>query len=235
MIAAHPPISLIASPARVVLAGRAHEIVAVRNSGRTRVVVEIGRSGYSLDLRGRPRIVAAQRPALLVRVRPARVALAPGQTAKLDVAAALPRHPEPGDHDSLLLLTTRPVRAAAIAVRMRLGVVVVVRVPGRIVHRLQLLRVLARATRAGWTIDLLLANRGNVTERVTGACVRMELRRGGRLVTTLRPLARDLLPRTRGIVEFRYGGRLHGALTAVVAPLRARCGVLAPRAFPLRR
>ena len=53
-------------------------------------------------------------------------------------SSRLPMTVEPGDHDALVLLTTRPRRGPAVAVRMRIGVVVVVRAPGRVVRRLAL-------------------------------------------------------------------------------------------------
>jgi hypothetical protein len=234
MIVAHPPVSLVAAPARVVLAGAARETVSVHNSGTTRVVVVVSRSRYALDLRGRPHVVSVARPAaLLVRVSPSRIALAPGATASLQVRSVLPHRPEPGDHPALLLLTTRPIRRAAVAVRMRLGIVVLVRVPGRVVHRLALLRLRALAHRR---VELLLANRGNVTERIDGRCLRLQLRHGQRVVATLRPLARDLLPRTRGLVEFRYARSMRLPLVAsLIRPARSSCGRVPARRFPLRR
>ena len=58
-------------------------------------------------------------------VRPSRIGLAPGASASITVAARVPRRAEPGDHDALVLLTTRPRDAGGVAVRMRVGVVVV--------------------------------------------------------------------------------------------------------------
>jgi hypothetical protein len=202
--------------------------VTVRNPGARRVVVEVARSGYALDLRGRPRI--ARKRAIWFRARPSRLVLDPGRAASLRVDAAIPRHAEPGDHPSLLLLTTRPLQAKAVALRMRLGVVVVVRVPGRVVHRLQPLRLRAHGKR---TLELLVANGGNVTESITGACLRLELRRGKRVLVVVRPLPRDVLPRTRGLVVFRYAVKLHGRVTARIVT-RPSCSLRVQRTFPLR-
>ena len=58
-----PPVSLIASPSRVSLAGAARQTIQVTNSGRATVVADVARAGFALDLRGRPRIVPGGRTA----------------------------------------------------------------------------------------------------------------------------------------------------------------------------
>jgi hypothetical protein len=199
-----PPASLAVSPPHVALVGRASSTVRVSNPGAQPVVVEVQRAGFGLDLRGRPRIVGRAASGWL-RFRPQRLVLGPGATAPLTVTSALGRRAEPGDHEALVLLTTRVRPAGRVAVRMRLGVVVAVRVPGRVVHRL-VARSL-RVRRAG-VLELLVANRGNVTEPLGRVHVVLRGRR-------LQPQPRDLLPRTRGIVRFRYD-RLHGPARAVV-------------------
>ena len=195
------------------------------------------RAGFALDLRGRPRIVVAAgspRP----RGSPSgrgRLAIGPGRTASLVVASSLPRQAEPGDHDALVLLTTRPQRHGALAVQVRLGIVVVARVPGRIVRRLDLLSLRPRRSGRARTLELLVANRGNVTERVSRKCLTVSLRRSGRVLARPVPVPRMLLPRTRGIVELRYTGRRRGALRAQVelagGPV---CGRKARRTFTVR-
>jgi len=125
-----------------------------------------------------------------------------------------------------VLLTTRPVRSAAVAVRMRLGVVVVVRAPGAIVRRLDLLRLRIRAPSRPRLLELWIANRGNVTEELSPSCLSITLIRAGRVLARPRPVARLLLPRTSGIVELRLPRPVRGRVTVRVEPLaRARCGV----------
>jgi hypothetical protein len=96
-----------------------------------------------------------------------------------------------------------------VAIRIRIGVVVVVRVAGRIVHRVELeaLRVRRRA------LEVVVANRGNVLERPH---VRISLSRGGHLLVRLGSVRPTLLPYSRGIERFRYGARLRGWVTARV-------------------
>lgn len=220
--AARAPVALSAVPARVLLAGTARSAVRVTNSGTKRVVVDAHRVGFALGVRGRPRIVRGGGARSAVRwltLRPRHFALAPHASVSLLVASKLPRRVEPGDHDALVLLSTRPLRNARVAVRLRLGVVVVVRAPGRIVRRLELrgLRVARRGRRRA--LDLVVANRGNVTEPLERARIVISRLRTGRRFATVVAASRELRPRTTGIVEFLLRGRPHGWVVArVVIP-----------------
>ena len=227
--AARPPVSLVASPAHVSLAGAARRVVTLTSSGSEPVSVEVRRAGYALDLRGRPRVLAAR--ASWLRVRPRRLTLAPGQKASFVIVSAPPRRAEPGDHSELVLLTTRPLRTAALSVRMRLGVVVVVRMPGRVVRRLAVLGVRVRPPR----LEVLVANRGNVTETIARRCVTVTLRRRGRVLARLHPVPRLLLPRTRGVLEVPLGRRRRGRLRVVVAlSTGPPCAAPRRRSFAIR-
>jgi hypothetical protein len=226
---ARPAVSLVASPAHVSLAGSARQLVKLTNSGSRPVVVEVTRARYGLDLRGRPRVLRSVAP--WIRVRPRRLRIAPAHSARLAVVSRPPRRAQPGDHSQLVLLTTRPVHSGALSVRMRLGVVVVVRVRGRIVRRLAVLRVRLRPRR----LDILVANRGNVTETVSRRCGLVTVRRGGRVLARIRPPDRQLLPHTRGVLELRYrrpvAGRLRVAVALATGP---PCRAAPSRSFSVR-
>ena len=211
-----PPIGLTASPAHVSLVGAGRTSVAVTNRGSSALVVDVGRAGFSLDLRGQPRIVSrggARAATSWLTVRPARLALPPGATRSLTVSSRLPARVEPGDHDALVVLTTRPRRSAGVAVRMRVGIVVVVRAPGRIVRRLDVPRLAVRRMRGARTLELYVVNHGNITERLGPGRVRVALRRG-RASEVLRAEPRELRPRSSGVVQFVYHGRLEGWVSA---------------------
>jgi hypothetical protein len=221
--AARPRVALIASPAHVSLAGSAKAPLAVTNSGADPVVVDVARAGFALDLRGRPRI-AARRTMTWLAVSPRQLTLAPGAKATLTVASRVPPKAEPGDHSELVLLTTRSPTARGLPVRVRLGVVVVVRAPGKVVHRIDLLRIRARRGGRASVLGLLLANRGNVTETVGGSCALLWLHRRGRILARLRASERRILPHTSGLVELVYRGRARGRLAArIVPPSRPGC------------
>ena len=230
-----PPVALSASPAHVTLAGSGQSTIRVTNSGNRPVLVDVTRAGFSLDLRGRPRISrpdGARAAGAWLTVRPHRLALGAGASSSLTVSSRVPRRAEPGDYDALVLLTTRPQQGLGLAVRMRIGVVVVVRAPGRIVRRLELGEL--RVRRAGRTrmLELLVANRGNVTETLGRNQVDVVLLRQGRAQARLRPTAREVRPRTSGIVQFSYRGRLRGWVTARVRISAGGAGV--QRSFRIR-
>jgi hypothetical protein len=234
--AVRPSLALTASPARVTLRGSAGATIRLRNAGRQRVVVDVRRAGFALDLRGRPRIVA-RRPRTAdgwVATRPRSLTLEPRGAASLTVSARPPARARPGDHLALVLLTTRPRRRGDLAVRMRLGVVVDVRVPGRVVHKLVLRKLRLRRHGRTRSLELLVVNRGNVAEEVGPRRTSLTLRRRGRVIAKLHAEARELLPRTRGVVLFRYRGRAGGSVSAraVVAP--AGGGATESRSFRLR-
>ncbi len=215
---ARPPVALTAAPARVTLKGSTQATVRVTNAGRSRVVVDVTRAGFGLDLRGRPRIVrrGARSAAGWLDFRPARLALSPGGSASLAVASKVPFGATPGDHDALLLLTSRPRANARLAVRVRLGVVVVVRVPGRVQRRLRLGRLRIARRQRTRSLELLVANDGNVMESLERQGVLIFLSQRGRRFATLAGANRTLRPRTRGIVVFRYRGPRRGWVTARV-------------------
>ena len=224
------PVALTAAPARVMFTGSGLATVRLKNSGTKRVVVDASRAGFALSLRGRPRIVRARRPrsaASWLKLRPAHFALPARTSATLLVAATVPRAAEPGDHDAVVLLTTRPSGRGRVAVRVRLGVLVVVRAPGAVVRRLQLQGL--RATRRGRRrlLGLGVVNNGNVTE--TLARVRMTISRSGqpRSSETVLARTRDVRPHTRASLEFRLRRRMRGAVTArvVVPAVRGRTAI----------
>jgi len=236
--AARTPVSVVASPARVTLAGSGRATVTVTNSGSRRVEIEVRRAGFALDLHGRPRIVRRARgcgaATRWLTVRPRRLVIRPGAQASLSITSRVPRRARPGDHDALVLLTTRPVRGAKVAVRMRLGVMVVVRAPGRVSRQLELRRLRVRKAGHARMLELLVANRGDVTEVLARKRVTITLQRGDRSFARLQALARQLLPRTTGLVQARYAGRVRGRVTAIVELSDESGGGIVRRAYHLR-
>ena len=231
-----PTLGLTAAPARLALVGADRATIRVTNPGTGPVSVDVARAGFALDPRGRPRIVgrADRRSATpWLTIRPGRLVLPAGVSGVLTVTSRVPTRAEPGDHDALVLLTTRPRPGAGLGVRMRVGVVVVVRAPGRVVRRLQVPRVHVRRTRRGRSLEVLVTNRGNVTESLARGIVRVSLRRGAARVT-LQAEPRELRPRTQGVVELPLAGRDVGwsIATVQIAPQPDRPGVT--RAFRIR-
>jgi hypothetical protein len=207
-------IGLSASPLRLTLTGDSGSTVTVRNPGRRALLVNVSRAGLSRSLHGRPRVQPARGAATWLRLRPRRFRLAAGAERILHVVAAPPRRAAPGDHQALVLLATRPLGVRRVRVRLRVGVVVVLRVRGRIVHRLDIRGLSVRARGSRRLLDLRLVNRGDVTERLGGKRLRLGLRYHGRIVATLRARRLEVLPHSAGIARFVYRGRVRGRVLA---------------------
>jgi hypothetical protein len=219
-------IGLSASPLRLTLRGASAAAITVRNPGRRALLVDVSRAGFARSLRGKPRVRPARGAAAWLRLRPKRIRIAPGTKGILHVRAAPSRRAAPGDHPALVLLTTRPLGVHHVRVRLRLGVIVDLRVRGRIVRRLDARALTVRRRGALRLLELRLVNRGNVTERLAADGLRVLLLRGGRRFATLRPRSRELLPHSAGIAVFAYRGRLRGT---VVARVELRPPVRGPR------
>ncbi|HEX4745829.1 MAG TPA: hypothetical protein VFU99_03005 [Gaiellaceae bacterium] len=236
--AERPPVALTASPAQLSLPGAARASIRITNRGSSRTVVDVSRAGFALDLRGRPRIVSREEvrrsAAGWLTFRPRSLALKPGGSAEVAVVSKPPAGVEPGDHDALLLFTTRRRGRDGVAVRMRMGVVVVVRAPGTVVRRLALGRFRVRPTSRARILEIGVANRGNVTETLGRTDGTLSLFRGSRRLALLRVEPRDLRPGTRGVLQFVYRGATRGSLTARVDLLPSGLSRAVRRTFRVR-
>jgi hypothetical protein len=202
--------ALSVSPVHIRMSGASSRTITITNASNAAAAVEARPGSFVLDRRGKPTIARERQPAAgWLRLRPRRLVLVPGGSAVIIVMSVAPVGALPGDHPALVVLTTQPPRGAGVAIRMQIGVVVFVRVAGRIVHRLELGALRARQH----VLEAVVANRGNVVERVR---VRVSLSRRGHVLARLGPVARTLLPYSRGIGRFRYRGRLRGWVTARV-------------------
>jgi hypothetical protein len=220
---AAPPVELAVSPPRLVVAVGETRAIRVTNLGASGAVIAASPAGYRIALRGRPLVLGVNETLTL---RPRKLALAPGETATVAVTA--PAAVTPGDHPTIVLLTRSPFDVQ-FGVRIRIGVLVLVRGPGRIVHR-----VVATALRTrGRALELWLRNDGNVSERLTRATVHVRLH----CPVSIEP--RELLPHTRGVVLLRAACRVAFGSSAVVttrgaAASRLRVGAYRPTRAPQR-
>jgi hypothetical protein len=209
-----PLASLSASPTRIALGGSNRTSVTLTNFGASRAQVRVGRGSFTLDLRGRPAIVRAgpRSAQSWLTFRPTALSIASGGKAVLEVGARVPARARPGDHQALVLLTTRPSRLGGVGVRMRLGVRISVRVPGKFVRRVAVRGLRVRRSGRSRSLDVTVANLGDVIE--TNA-VTVVLSARGQVERVLAEL-REVLPRTRAILTARYEGRLRGRVIARV-------------------
>jgi hypothetical protein len=202
---------LSVSPLRLTLSGASPAAIEVRNPGGRPLVVAVSRAGFARTLRGRPRVQRVRGAADWLRVRPRRLRLAAHASGTLRLVATPPPNATPGDHPALILLGTRQPGERRVRVLLRVGVIVLVRVPGRIVQRLEPRLLAVRRHGARRLVELVIVNRGNVSERLRP---RLELRQRGRKPAVLRARRLELLPHSAGIAEFVYRGPLRGVVAA---------------------
>jgi hypothetical protein len=200
-------------PVRLALAPGGAAVVHVANAGRRPALVELGLAGFALDLRGTPRVVTRSGGTRVLVLRPRRLLVGRGGSATFEVRALRRPQLAPGDHPALVLLSARSAGGAGVGVRVRIGLTVEVRQPGTVRRRV----VLGRLRVRGRTLTLLALNRGNVAERVTRTSLVLRVVRRERQVAALRPRPRDLLPGSRGEVEFVLPRGLRGPVQVVVA------------------
>jgi hypothetical protein len=215
-------LAVAASPQRLALGAGASGEVQVTNAGSRAVVLDASGAGYLLDLHGRPRIggaaVSGSAVRRWIRVVPRTLSLRPGERAALRVSALRPAGARPGDHPAVLLLVTRPAAGTAVRVRVRVGVVVAVRVPGRLVRRVVLGGL--QAVRGRRLLRLTVANRGNVDEWIARGQLTLVASRAGHVLLRLQPRARRVLAGGRAVVELRLPGALRGNLRVVATLAR---------------
>jgi hypothetical protein len=201
-VIAAPPVELAVSPPRLVVAAGETRAIRVTNLGSRPAAVSASAAGYRIALHGRPVVLAATSA---LAVRPRSLSLGAGETATVAVTA--PADAAPGDRPTLVL-----VGRAAGVMRIRVGVLVLVRGSGRIVHRV----VAVALRRRGRTLELRLRNEGNVAERLTRA--RLHLR----LPCPFRVEPRELLPHSTGVLVVHARCRARSVLLAPPGSRRAR-------------
>ena len=201
-----PRVALSVSPARLALAAPGSRTIKLRNDGVERVVVDATRRT----------LVRQTATKTWLQIVPTRLSLRSGESAILTLRVKQSRRAEPGDHQVLVLLTTRPLRGGRVNVQVRLGVRVRVVVPGRIVRRLTLGGLRVHRRHAARIMFVSVANRGNVTVQLRGRVTGFLVRRGQQLARLSPRARRVLLPGARTALALRYSGRLRGLVTVVV-------------------
>ncbi len=206
-----PRVALSVSPARLALTAAGSRRIKLRNDGAERVVVDVKR-----------RTVGGQTAAKTwLQIVPARLSLRSGMTANLTLRARPPGRAEPGNHDVLVLLTTRPLSGGRVNVQLRVGVRIRMFVPGRVMRQLALGALRVQRGRDVRFMVVSVANRGNVTVQLRGHLTASLVRRGRRLARLSPRAPRALAPGAHTTLGLRYSGRVRGPVTAVV---RVRLG-----------
>jgi hypothetical protein len=211
-------LALAAAPQRLALPPAAHASISVRNFGDRPATVELGVAAYRLDLRGRPRI--GGRAAGWVGVAPRRLRIAAHGSASVDVVARAPRGAAPGDHSAVVTLTGSTVARGAQVV-LRLGVVVAVRVPGRLTRRVALGGVTLGSAVERRLLTLSVRNAGNVDVWLGRRAVVVRMFGRGRLLASWLPPPRRVLAHGVTAYSWRVPSRLRAARVDVDVQVRA--------------
>ena len=214
-------LGLSVSPAPLTVLPRHEDTLSVANRGEQPVNLQLTVGDYTLGPDGRPLFgpgVNSRRSARTwLRLDPRQLRLEAGQRVNVQVSAVPPRSATPGDHNAIVLVTTGAQAAPGrFAVRHRIGVGVLVRVPGPIMRRLAIGRLIIRRSGKRDVLRLNIRNLGNINERLATGQVSVQLRRGGRVLATFRPRPRSLLPGTAGDVIAARAGHRRGRYTAVI-------------------
>jgi hypothetical protein len=217
--AAAPPIAISASPSVLTLEGAAQGTIEVTNPESQPLHVSVTLGNYDIAANGHVIVDPRQPPnraakAWLSAV-PAQLVLAAGATAHVTVLSHPPTHAEAGDHHALVLLTTLPSGPTRVGIRTRLGVGVLVRMPGPISRKLAIVAFRKQRTKQKTVLELTLRNGGNINERLRQRDVTVTLRRGARS-STLKSPPFDLLPGDRVTQPIAYRGPLRGTVTAMI-------------------
>jgi hypothetical protein len=228
------PLALSLSPAHVTLDAGDKATVRVGGTGGRHLLLRAAVAGLALDTRGRPRIAGLRDAGPWLTVRP-RTISAGRDGATFVVTSRRPARARPGDHSAIVLVTATARSKRAIAVEMRVGLVVTVRVAGRTIRRVEVIAAHVRrlpGTR-GRLVLVTLANRGDVIESIGGARLKVTLLRHGRTVARARVPRRKVLPHTSAVVRFRWPARIRQSLVARIAVVGPGGGTVT-RAFRLK-
>jgi hypothetical protein len=233
-VAVGPRTALTVSPAHVAFDAGGRATLKVETGAARRLRLRASVAGLALDRRGKPRVAARRDAASWLSVSPATVDVGPAG-ATLVIASRPQPSARAGEHSAVVLLTATAPSAKGVAIELRVGVVVTVRVKGRLVHRVEVTaaRLKRRPLGRYRLIELTFANRGNVIESIGGPRLRITLLRRGRVIARLPTARRKVLPHTAAVVVVAYRGRRHGP-TTVRVELPRPGGRTAVRSFPLR-
>lgn len=218
--AAGPSLSVSVSPTLVTIEGKGSGRIDVSNPTASTAVVDVSLGNYDITRSGRVLVDPAEPPNRTARawlsVAPATLRLGPGAHAQVLVTSHPPKDAEPGDHHALVLLASPPGRGGQVSVVTRVGVGVLVRMPGAIRRALAVQRLTVERVHGRRVLRLRVANRGNVNEMLEPGRVTLQLWRHGRKVGSLPAPGYDLLPGESVAKPFAYRGPVRGAVEVVV-------------------
>jgi hypothetical protein len=215
-------ISLSVNPSTLQLQAGDTQNVSVTNIGDASTNLTVAVGDYAMTPSGtvilNPRNATKASASRWLAVSPSTIPLNPGESTTLSVRATPPSTAAPGDHEALVLLSGSPVRSqrGTVVVNARLGIGVLVRVPGDLHRHLTITRIRQRGHGAKRTLQVGLTNMGNVNEVLARGQATATFKQGGRTSTCALTGRRSILPGAQAVVAIRCPGALARTTKAVV-------------------
>lgn len=183
--------------------------VTLSNSSGSKVSIKAGAKDFvAAGEEGKPRFVSEEQSpwsmSRWIKARPARFELQPGERRKIRVIIKVPKDAEPGGHYAAALFSSTPSKGGQTGVVARLGSLILLRVPGKIVEkgRITSLIVPRLIERGPIDIRLRFENEGNVHIKPKGKLRIWRLR--GRETAALDVGGENVLPKSTRLFETKW-------------------------------
>ena len=232
--------TLSVTPTQLILVGASKGTFTVRNPSKNSIALNAAVGNYIIKPNGRVVVDPKLSPKLSAKswlaISPKHFTVKANGEFELKVRSHPGRKAGAGDHHALVLFTSKPSAKGKVLVRTRIGVGVLVRVKGKLKRKLAITRL--SALRSKHRLRLVIANRGNINERLLRHRVSVTLKHGKETVQKLWGQPRQILPHSRTIYALSYRSGLNGKITALVTvrPVNgAQAGALAPELNPVNR
>jgi hypothetical protein len=232
--------TLSVEPTQLTLIGASKGFYTIRNPSKTPVSLKASIGNYTIKPNGRvvvdPKLSPRRSAKSWLTISPKHFTVEANGKSYLRVRSHPGKKAGPGDHHALILFVSGTRGKGNVLVRTRIGVGVLVRVKGKIKRRLAIAGLSAAGSKH--QLRLVVANRGNINERLLRHKVSVVIKEGKRTVQTLWAPARQVLPYSRTVYALPYRSSLNGKLTAIVTvrPVNgAVAGELAPPLKPVQR
>jgi hypothetical protein len=232
--------TLSVEPTQLTLIGASKGYYTLRNPSKSSVSLKATIGNYTIKPNGQvvvdPKVSPRRSARRWLTISPTHFRINANGKAYLKIRSHPGKQAGPGDHHALILFVSATRAKGNVLIRTRIGAGVLVRVKGKLKRRLAIARL--SAARSNHQLQLVVANRGNINERLLRHKVSVALKQGTRTVQTLWAPARQVLPYSRTVYALSYRSGLNGNLTAIVTvrPVNGVvAGELAPALKPVKR
>jgi hypothetical protein len=229
--------SLSVEPTQLTLVGTSKGFYTLRNPSKSPVSLKATIGNYTIKPNGQvvvdPKLAPKRSAKSWLTISPKRFTIKANGTSYLKVRSHPGEKAGPGDHHALILFASATTGKGNVLIRTRIGAGVLVRVKGKLKRRLSIAGLSAAGSKH--QLRLVIANRGNINERLLRHRVSVALEQGKRTVQTLWAPARQVLPYGRTIYGLPYRSSLKGKLTAIVTVRPVNGAVAGELAPPLKK